>query len=388
MPTPPHYNRLTTDYCPLPTSDLQPTAYSLESPMLDAIIRLSLQYRWLTVMAALVVLVYGSYALQRLPIDIFPDLDRPRVTVMTEAPGLAPEEVETLVTFPLESALNGAAGVREIRSSSGVGLSVVQVEFAWGSDVYRDRQVVGERMAAVAVQLPEGIRPQMGPVSSVMGQIMIIGMWSEGEKTNAMEVRSLADWVVRQRLLTIPGVAQVITLGGGRKQYQVLVDAEALRTYGVSLADVEQALALNNSNATGGYLDRGAFEFLVRSVGRLQSIEDIERVVVKAQPDRPILLRQVARVVEAAQIKRGDSAVNGKPAVLLTITKQPGTDTRRLTESVERALWRSGLRCRLTSDLLRISTSRGTLLSWASTTSWKPWCMVASWWSSSCSSSC
>lgn len=306
--------------------------------MLNAVIRLSLEYRWLTVLTALAVLVYGGLILERLPIDIFPDLDRPRVTVLTEAPGLAPEEVEALVTFPLEAALNGAAGVREIRSTSGIGLSVVQVEFAWGSDVYRDRQVVAERLAAVAEQLPAGIRPQMGPISSVMGQVMIIGMWSEGGQTDPLEVRSLADWVVRQRLLTVPGVAQVITMGGGRKQYQVLVDAEALRTFGVSLGDVERALASNNSNAAGGYLDRGAFEYLVRSVGRLQSTEDIERVVVKAQPDRPIVLGQVARVVEAAQIKRGDSAVNGAPAVLLTITKQPGTDTRQLTAAVEKAL--------------------------------------------------
>jgi CzcA family heavy metal efflux pump len=306
--------------------------------MLNAIIRLSLRYRLLTIAVALVVLVYGSYVLYQLPIDVFPDLDRPRVTVMTEAPGLAPEEVETLVTFPLESTLNGATGVQAVRSASGIGLSVVQVEFGWGTDIYVDRQIVAEKIALAADRLPEGVRPQMGPISSIMGQIMIVGMWSERGATPPMEVRTLADWVVRQRLLTIPGIAQVVTMGGGRKQYQVLVDPNALRGYGVTLHEVERALAASNANATGGYLNRGASEYLVRCIGRLQGVEDIEKVVVKPNAERPVLLNQVARIVEAPQVRRGDSAANGAPAVMLTISKQPGKDTRLLTDQITRAL--------------------------------------------------
>lgn len=306
--------------------------------MLNAIIRFSLNYRLLTIAVALVVLVYGGWTLYHLPIDVFPDLDRPRVTVMTEAPGLAPEEVETLVTFPLESSLNGATGVQAVRSASGIGLSVVHVEFGWGTDIYVDRQIVAEKLALAADRLPEGVKPQMGPISSVMGQIMLIGMWSEGGKTSPMEVRTLADWVVRQRLLTVPGIAQVITMGGGRKQYQVLVDPHSLRNFDVTLHDVERALRGSNANATGGYLNRGSHEYLVRSIGRLQSVDDIQNVVVKADVERPILLSQVARVVESPQVKRGDSAVGGAPAVMITITKQPGKDTRLLTDQITEAL--------------------------------------------------
>jgi HME family heavy-metal exporter len=306
--------------------------------MLNSIIRFSLRYRLVTIALALVVTGYGGYVLYNLPVDIFPDLDRPRVTVMTEAPGMAPEEVETLISFPLESVMNGATGVQAVRSSSGVGLSVIYVEFAWGTNIYVDRQIVAEKVALAADRLPAGIKPQLAPISSIMGQIMQVGMWSDGGKTGPMEVRTLADWVVRQRLLTIPGVAQVVTMGGGRKQFQVLVNPESLRNYGVTLSEVKRAVAESNANATGGYLNRGGNEFLVRSIGRIQSIQELENVVVRATADRPVLLRQVARVVEAPQVKRGDSAVNGEPAVMLTISKQPGADTRALTNNIVAAL--------------------------------------------------
>jgi CzcA family heavy metal efflux pump len=319
--------------------------------MLNSIIRFSLRYRLLVIAIALVTLVYGGFVLWHLPIDVFPDLNRPRVTIITEAHGLAPEEVETLVTFPMESVLNGATGVQAVRSSSGVGLSVINVEFEWGTDIYIDRQVVAEKVALAADRMPRGIRPQLAPISSIMGQIMLVGMHSkapspnplpEGEgfqsRTSPIELRTLADWVVRQRLLTIPGVAQVVTMGGERLQYQALVNPEALVKYGVTLQEVEEALGQSNANATGGYLEVGASEYLVRSIGRVQSVDDLKKVVVKADPERPVLLEQVARVVEGAQIKRGDAAVNNYPAVILVVSKQPGADTRVLTEKITQAI--------------------------------------------------
>ena len=306
--------------------------------MLNAIIKNSLRYRLLTIVLAIVLLVYGSVTLSRLPIDVFPDLNRPRVTIMTEAPGLAPEEVETLITFPLESVLNGATGVQAVRSSSGVGLSVIQVEFGWETDIYVDRQIVAEKIALALDRMPKGVRPQLAPISSIMGQIMHVGMTSESGATPPIEVRTLADWVVRQRLLTIPGVAQVVTMGGGRKQFQVLVDPSLLLRYDISLAEVEAAVQASNSNATGGYLNQGGNELLVRSLGRIQSLDDLTSVVIKATGERPVVLGQVARVAEAAQVKRGDAAVNGLPAVMLVISKQPGADTRRLTIEITKAL--------------------------------------------------
>ncbi len=306
--------------------------------MLNAVIRFALRYRLLTIALAVVLLIYGGFEMYRLPIDVFPDLNRPRVTILTEAPGLAPEEVETLITFPLESVLNGATGVQTVRSSSGVGLSVIYVEFAWGTDILVDRQIVTEKISLAADRLPKGIRPQLAPMSSIMGQIMVVGMWSESGKTTPMEVRTLADWVVRQRLLTVPGVAQVVTMGGGRKQFQVLVNADELLKYDITLAEVEKAVSESNENATGGYLNQGGNELLVRSLGRIEKITDLEKVVVKADAERPVLLRQVARVAELPQVKRGDATVEGHPAVVLTVTKQPGADTRLVTEEITEAI--------------------------------------------------
>jgi len=305
---------------------------------MNAIILFSLRHRTIIVSLALITLIYGSIVLTNLPIDIFPSLTRPRVVVMTESPGLAPEEVETLVTFPLETTLNGATGVEAVRSASGIGLSVVYVEFGWGMDVYRARQIVSERLAMVRDRLPQGVIPQMAPISSIMGQMLMIGMWSKDGTTSPMETRTLADWVVRQRLLTISGVSQVITMGGQRKQFQVLVDPTKLLQYGVTLREVEEALANANLNATGGYLEEGSMEFLVRGLGRVITDSDINTAVVKRLGDRSVAVSDIARVIEGPQIKRGDSSVNGFPAVVLTIAKQPDADTRKLTEQIESAL--------------------------------------------------
>lgn len=316
--------------------------------MLNSVIRFALRQRLLVVAMAIFLVLYGSWQISELPIDVFPNLNRPRVTVMTEAHGMAPEEVETLITFPLETALNGATGVQAVRTASGVGLSVVWVEFDWGTDIYNDRQIVAERIALVADRLPPEVTPQLAPISSIMGQIMIIGMWSNDGITTPMQLRTLADWVVRQRLFTIPGVSQVFVMGGDRKQFQVLVDPDKLLKYGVTLHEVKEAALRSNRNATGGYLDeQGPSEFLVRSLGRIQTIQDLKNVVVKFREERSVLLGQIARVIEGPQVKRGNSAAfarqedgtfAGGPAVVLTINKQPDADTRQVTEQITEAL--------------------------------------------------
>ena len=327
--------------------------------MLNAIIRFALRQRLLVIAAALFVIGYGMWQATHSQIDVFPDLNRPRVVIMTEAPGLAPEEVETLITFPIETTMNGANGVQAVRSSSGVGISVVYVEFDWGTDIYNDRQIVNERLQLVQERMPEGVKPTLAPISSIMGQILMLGMWSDDDGTEPLELRTLGDWVVRQRLLTIPGVSQVFTMGGGRKQFQVLVDPDAMLRYGVTLHEVKQAVQNSNANATGGYLDeQGPNELLVRALGRVRSIEDLQKVVVTMREGRPIALSQIARVVEGAQVKRGDSSAfirsdegsfSGGPAVILTINKQPGADTRRVTDDVMAAI--DDLRPSLPSDL-------------------------------------
>jgi len=305
---------------------------------MNALIRLALERRLLVLCLAVLVLIYGAQVWLSLPIDIFPNLTRPRVVVMTEAPGLAPEEVETLVTIPLETTLSGATGVEAVRSTSGVGLAAIYVEFGWGVEIYKARQVVAERLVLAADRLPEGIKPEMAPISSILGQFQMIGMWSANGKTNPMEVRTWADNVVRPRLLKIPGIAQVITMGGGRKQFQVLVQAPALSTSKITLDEVERAVRESNENASGGYLEQGSREYLVRGLGRAATKEDLGETVVHRHSERSVLLKDVARIVEAPQVKRGDSSVNGHPAVVLTLAKQPEADTRRLTDDVLEAL--------------------------------------------------
>jgi CzcA family heavy metal efflux pump len=305
--------------------------------MIDAILRFALKNRLLVVVASILLLIYGGIVIQRMPVDVFPDLNRPTVTVMTEALGLAPEEVETLVTLPIETVLNGAPGVQRLRSTSGVGLSVVTIEFDWGTDIYRDRQLVSEKLQLAASRLPAGMTPTMGPISSIMGEIMLIGM-TGGETTSPMEVRTLADWVVRRRLLTIPGVAQVIPIGGGVKQVQVKVWPDKLRQFNVSLPQLEQAVGASNRNTTGGFVERQSQEYLIRNIGRTGSPEAIGETVVAYRGGVPVRVKQVADVGYGIQVKRGDASVMARPAVIISVQKQPGTDTVALTKEVEKAL--------------------------------------------------
>lgn len=306
--------------------------------MLNALIRFSLNNRLMVVAGAALLLVYGLTVIVSLPIDVFPDLNRPTVTILVEAGGLSPEEVETLVTLPIETAMNGAPGVKRVRSTSGIGLAVIYVEFDWGTDIYLDRQLVNERLSIAADRLPKGVAPVMAPVSSIMGEILLIGMWSETGETPPMEQRTLADWVVRQRLLTIPGISQVIAIGGGRKQYQILVDPKRLASLRLSLHDIETSVQEAQANTTGGFLENKNQEFLIRNLGRTAKLEDLADSVVAYKNSVPILVKHMAKTQVGPQVKRGDASVNARPAVILSVQKQPGANTVPLTREIEKAL--------------------------------------------------
>ncbi|MDF2440199.1 MAG: hypothetical protein JWN98_1183 [Abditibacteriota bacterium] len=306
--------------------------------MFNSIIGWALAHRPIVMALTAMVLVYGGITAKNLPVDVFPDLNRPVVTIMTEAEGLAPEEVETLVTLPIETSMNGATGVERVRSSSAPGLSIVYVEFGWGTDIYLDRQIVNEKLGQVASQMPEGITPQMAPISSIMGEIMLISVASKSGKTDPMELRTIADWVIRPRLLSVAGVSQVIAIGGGRKQYQVLIDPAKLRQFGVTAQEVSAAVEKSNVNTTGGWIDRGGREYLVRNLGRAVGTADIAATAVTSRNGVAITVGQVAQVVEGPQIKRGDAGADGEAAVILSVQKQPGANTLMLTEAVDKAI--------------------------------------------------
>ncbi|MGL5096764.1 MAG: efflux RND transporter permease subunit, partial [Planctomycetia bacterium] len=386
---------------------------------MNGVIRLALRYRGLVVLSALAVMIYGTYLSTTLPIDVFPDLDRPRVVLLTECPGFSPEEVEALVAQPIETAILGAPGVQAVRSQSSQGLVVTYVEFGWQTEVRYSRQIVQERLTAVGGSLPEGIRPLMTPPSSIMGQIMHVGVyrrkgpgggplapvggtgllaervdgaadrpptlavwrpvrradpkswtsveiaaptWDDAGRAATftvddrshrvafrtleemrMDLRTVADWVVRPRLLKEQGVAEVIVLGGDRKQYQVLVDPDELLEYGVTLQEVDEAIGENNLNASGGFTEEGQIERPVRVIGRLgpdpaKVLDDLRKIPVKNRDRRNVLLAQVATVAEGPAPKRGDAAIDGNDAVVVTVVKQPHADTRAVTDAVKRAM--------------------------------------------------
>lgn len=389
--------------------------------MLDAVIRFSLRHRSLILVLAIAAMVYGGYLATTMPIDVFPDLDRPRVVILTECPGLSPEEVETLVTQPIEQAVLGANGVVAVRSQSSMGLVVIYVEFDWDTEIRAARQVVQERLTTVAGTLPPGIQPLLAPPTSIMGQIMHVGLhrqtgpnsgtlapigetgllaefvapelkvwqpadrhdqstwkelpveaWEElaeasadgdasqrrfavtvagsryevlfsSPQQQAMELRTIADWVVRPRLLRISGIAEVIVLGGEKKQYHVQVNPEALLTYGVTLQQVEAAVRQNNLNASGGYTQEGQLERPIRIIGRLRPDADrvlghLHKVPVDASGTRPVLVEQVATVTEGSPPKRGDASIDGHSGIVITLVKQPHVDTRGLTDRIHAAL--------------------------------------------------
>src|SRR3989344_281838 len=308
--------------------------------MFNWIVRYSLHNRLFVLAFAALLLVYGGITAWRTPVDVFPDLNKPLVTVLTEAGGMAPEEVEQLVTFPIETALNGMPGVTRVRSTSGVGLSIVYAEFDWGTDVYRNRQLVAERLAQLRAQMPDEITPVMGPVSSIMGEVMLIALPLEGSKDAAspMQAREYADFVLRPGLLTIPGVSQVIPIGGDVRQLRVEPDPTRMAQLGISLTQVEQALRGFASNAGGGFIDMNSREYLIRHLGRTNKVEDLQGIAVAWKDGRAVLLNQVAEVRFAPGLKRGDAGYRGQPAVIVSVQKQPAADTVQLTAQVERAL--------------------------------------------------
>src|SRR2546426_3500210 len=269
--------------------------------MLNKIIQWSIKNRLIVVIGAAALLIYGGIVAMRAPVDVFPDLTAPTVTILTESHGMAPEEVEALVSLPIESSMNGTAGVFRVRSNSAAGISIVFVEFNFGTDIYRARQLVTEKLGQV--RLPAGVRPPvLGPIASTMGEIMLISMTSK--TTSSMELRSLADWVIRPRLLGVPGVAQVMIIGGDTKQYQVLVDPAKLRDYKLTLKEVSDAVGGANVNASGGFMERPDLEYFVRARGRVNTLDDLANSVVAVRKTTPILVKNVADVRIGPAIKR------------------------------------------------------------------------------------
>lgn len=305
--------------------------------MLNAIVKWSIAQRWLVVIASVIITLWGFRVLTQMPLDVFPSFAPPQVEIQTEAPGLAPEEVESLVTRPIESAINGTPGVEIVRSSSAVGISVVKVIFGWDTDIYRARQLVTERLQQAQNQLPQGVEtPQISPVSSPLGAVIKYAFTSE--TTPLMEVRRIVDWQVKNRLLAVPGVTQIVIFGGDIRQYQVLVDPNKLKDYNISLQEVSEAAAKANVNAPGGFLITPDQEILIRGVGRLESIEQLSQSAITARNGVPILLGQVADVRIGAELKRGDGYLNGKKAVVVVVNKQPQADTPTVTRAVEAAM--------------------------------------------------
>jgi HME family heavy-metal exporter len=298
----------------------------------------SLANRLLVIIASLVLMAYGAFTLSRTPVDVFPDLNKPTVTIMTESGGMAAEEVEQLITFPLETTMNGLPGVESVRSVSSAGLSFIYVTFNWKTEIFRARQMVSERLSSMEEGLPAGVTPRMGPISSIMGEIMQIAIPIDTAKISPMQVREYADWVLRPRLMAIAGVAQVIPIGGEVRQFQVQPNTTRMAELGISHEQLTGALKGYSANTSGGFLELNGREYLIRHLGRTSRLDDLKNLALTARHGQPVLLRQIADVTFAPAIKRGDAGFEGKPAVILGIQKQPTADTIHLTRSIEAAV--------------------------------------------------
>jgi Cu/Ag efflux pump CusA len=305
--------------------------------MLDSLIRWSLHNRAVVLFMTAALLIWGGYSIRDTPLDVLPDLTAPTVTVLVEARGMAPTEMEALVTFPIESAINGAPGVRRVRSATAVGVAVIWVEFDWGQEIHRARQTVNEKLSLVAAALPSNVdKPYLAPISSIMGEILFVTL--ESDRHSGMDLRTVADTVLRRRILAVPGVAQVVPTGGDQKQYQVLVSPQALRQFSVSLNDVENALRQGSQNASAGFRVAGGQEYLIQGIGRASSEESIGSIAVTSRDGRPIFVRDVAEVRIGPALKRGEGSHNAEPAVVLGIQKQPGANTLELTRRLDATL--------------------------------------------------
>ncbi len=306
--------------------------------MLDHLIRLSLRNRPLVLGLSVLLLVFGFQVSRELPVEVLPDMTKPTVTILTEAAGLAPEEVEALVSQPIETAVQGVAGLDRLRSSSDVGLSLVFAEFAWGTDIYRARQLVQERLQAVSGTLPQGVKPGLTPVSSLMGEVLLVGVKSKDASISPPDLRIIAEWTVARRLQSISGVAEVLAIGGGVKQVQVQPDLQRMASLGITVGELEHAVEKTANNSTSGYITTGSREIMVRNLGMSTDLREIGSTVVKMLGDRPVLIQDVADVAHGVQPMRGDASINGSPGVILSIDKSPGFDTLRLTAAIEKAL--------------------------------------------------
>jgi CzcA family heavy metal efflux pump len=306
--------------------------------MLNTLIRWSLRNRAIILCLSLLILAMGFKTGSELPVEVLPDLTKPTVTILTEAPGLSPEEVEALVTQPIENSMMGVAGLTRMRSTSDIALSLVFAEFEWGTDIYKARQFVQERLQVAREQLPGDTQPYLTPVASLMGEILLIGVKSTDGKTAPMDLRTVADWTIRMRLQAIPGVAEVLNMGGGVKQAQVQPDPWRMQANGVTIEELEQAVRNAASNTTGGFIDSGSQEIMVRNLAMTVELEDLARTIIKMSSGRPIAISDVATVAWGTEPKRGDAAVSGSPGVIMSVIKAPGFDTIALTEQIEVAI--------------------------------------------------